>query len=434
MGAGRSVLYGPVLPDIIHRCGGLAGVRLANGPALRRPLAGQRDNLRGCGGPQVAIRLAEALQMRVDHTGVVAAEGQREGDGRDLRGEGQGVPVRRDARLAGSLVTVDGDKDNGEAHDTGDGSDQHPGSMPTVRSGFPALQTSAVDSRAMQLGNRTFDFSRQVAVMAIVNRTPDSFFDRGRTFALHSAIEHALAQVEEGADLVDVGGVRAGPGEEVPEDVERDRILPFVEAFRRHSDVPLSIDTFRARIAKDALAAGADLINDVSGMVEPEIADVVAAHPGAALVVMHPGGPPRTRPHRPVYLPDVTTVVVDTCRRLAEEAQRRGVPRTRLIVDPGHDFGKNTQQSLEVTRRLPELAALGYPVLVALSNKDFLGETLDLPVTERLEASLAAAVSAVMLGARIVRAHATRETVRALRTVEAILGWRPPAVGLRGLD
>lgn len=286
----------------------------------------------------------------------------------------------------------------------------------------------------MRLGNRSFDFDREVAVMAIVNRTPDSFFDQGRTFALQAAVEHALRQVEDGADLIDVGGVKAGPGEDVPEDVERERILPFVDTFRRHSDTPLSIDTFRARIAREALAAGADLINDVSGMVEPEIADVVAAHPAAALVVMHPGGRPRTRPHRPVYLPDVTTVVVETCRRLAEEAQRRGVARDRLIVDPGHDFGKNTEQSLEVTRRLPELAALGYPVLVALSNKEFLGETLDLPVTERLEASLAAAVASVQLGARIVRAHATRETVRAVRTVEAILGWRRPAVSVRGLD
>jgi len=286
----------------------------------------------------------------------------------------------------------------------------------------------------MHLGSRWFDFQRQVAVMAIVNRTPDSFFDRGRTFALERALDHALEQVEAGADLVDVGGVKAAPGAAVDVDEERRRVLPFVEALRARSDVAISVDTFRAAVAREALAVGADVVNDVSGMVEPGIADVVAAHPTAVLVVMHPGGAPRTRPFRPTYLPDVTTVVVDTCRRLAEEAQRRGVPRDRLIVDPGHDFGKNTVQSLEVTRRLPELAALGYPVLVALSNKDFLGETLDLPVGERLEASLAAAVASVQLGARIVRVHATRETVRAVRTLEAILGWRPPAAPLRGLD
>jgi len=286
----------------------------------------------------------------------------------------------------------------------------------------------------MRIGSRRFDFDRQVGVMAVVNRTPDSFYDRGATFALDRAVDHALAQIEAGADLVDVGGVRAAPGAYIPLDEERRRVLPVVEALRARTDVPISVDTFRTRVAQEALAAGADLVNDVSGMVEPEIADVVAEHPWAGLVVMHAGGPPRTRPFRPAYLPDVTTVVVQTCRRLAEEAQRRGVPRDRIVVDPGHDFGKTTAQSLEVTRRLPELAALGYPVLVALSNKDFLGETLDLPVGERLEASLAAAVASVQLGARIVRVHATRETVRAVRTLEAILGWRPPAAALRGLD
>lgn len=270
--------------------------------------------------------------------------------------------------------------------------------------------------------------------MAIVNRTPDSFFDRGRTYALGAAVEHALAQVEEGADLVDVGGLKAAPGSEVPLDVERERVLPFVEAFRAASAAPLSVDTFRSDIAAEALAAGADVVNDVSGLVDPAMTGVVAAHPHAALVVMHAGGPPRTRPFRPVYLPDVTSAVVDACGRLAEQARADGVPADRIIVDPGHDFGKNTAQSLEITRRLGELAALGYPVLVALSNKDFLGETLDLPVAERGEASLAAAVAAVLFGARIVRVHDTRATVRALRTVEAILGWRRPAAAARGLD
>jgi dihydropteroate synthase len=286
----------------------------------------------------------------------------------------------------------------------------------------------------MRLGSRTFDFARRVAVMGIVNRTPDSFFDRGRTYALGAAVEAGLAQVAEGADIIDVGGVKAGPGPEVPPEVERERVLPFVEAFRRHSDAPVSVDTFTASVAAEALAAGADLVNDTSGLADPALSDAVAAAPGAALLVMHTAGRPRRRPFRPTYLPDVTTAVVEGCRRLAEAAQARGVPRGQIIVDPGHDFAKNTVQSLEVTRRLPELAALGYPVLVAVSNKDFLGETLDLPLGERGEASLAAAVAAVLLGARLVRVHNVRGTVRALRTVEAILGWRAPAVSLRGLE
>jgi dihydropteroate synthase len=286
----------------------------------------------------------------------------------------------------------------------------------------------------LRLGAREWELSRRVLVMAIVNRTPDSFYDKGRTYELGAAVEHALAQVEAGADIIDVGGVKAGPGDEVTPEDERERIVPFVEAFRRMSDAPLSVDTFRASVAAAALDAGADLVNDVSGLVEPEVADVVAARTGTGLVVMHAGGPVRTRPFRPEYRPDVTTAVVQTCRALAEEAQRRGVPREALVVDPGHDFGKTTAQSLEVTRRLPELAELGFPVLVALSNKDFLGEAIGVPLEQRVEASLACAVASVMLGARMVRVHETAQTVRAVRTVEAVLGWRPPAAAARGLD
>lgn len=298
----------------------------------------------------------------------------------------------------------------------------------------PTAVPPPAPSPMLSLRGQRLDLSRRTLVMAIVNRTPDSFYDKGRTFALDAAVEHALAQVDAGADIVDVGGVKAGPGTDVTPGDELERIVPFVEEFRRHSDTLLSIDTFRASVAAAALDAGADLVNDVSGMVEPAIADVVAARPGTGLVVMHPGGPPRTRPFRPDYRPDVTTVVVEACRFLAEEAMRRGVPREAIVVDPGHDFGKTTAQSLEITRRLPELAALGFPVLVALSNKDFLGETLDLPVDQRVEASLACAVASVMLGARLVRVHETAQTVRAVRTAEAILGWRRPAAEARGLD
>ena len=286
----------------------------------------------------------------------------------------------------------------------------------------------------LRLGARRWELSRRVLVMAIVNRTPDSFYDKGRTYALGAAVEHALAQVEAGADLIDVGGVKAGPGTFVDPAEEHERIVPFVEAYRAQSAAALSIDTFRASVAAAALDAGADLVNDVSGMCEPEIADVVAARPGTGLVVMHPGGPVRTRPYRPDYRPDVTADVLATCARLAEEALRRGVPPEAIVVDPGHDFGKTTAQSLEITRRLPELAALGYPVLVALSNKDFLGEALGVPVDQRVEASLACAAVSVMLGARMVRVHETLQTVRAVRTVEAVLGWRPPAAAARGLD
>jgi dihydropteroate synthase len=286
----------------------------------------------------------------------------------------------------------------------------------------------------MHLGARRFDFDRQVAVMAIVNRTPDSFYDRGETFALDAAVARAEAHVADGADIVDVGGVKAGPGTEVSVGEELDRILPFIERFRARSPVPLSIDTYRPEVARASLDAGADLINDVTGLSRPEIADVVAEFPRAGLVVTHHGGGPRSRPFRPDYDPDVVGAARRRCAALAQEAIDRGVAAGQILVDPGHDMFKTTAQSLEITRRIGELTDLGHPVLVALSNKDFIGEALGLGITERGEASLAAAVWCVLHGARVVRAHDARGTARALRMVEVLLGWREPASALRGLD
>ncbi|MGI9017246.1 MAG: dihydropteroate synthase [Euzebya sp.] len=284
----------------------------------------------------------------------------------------------------------------------------------------------------LRLRHRTMDLSQRMAVMAIVNRTPDSFYDQGATFGLQASVDHALAQVAEGADIVDVGGVKAGPGEAVTPAQEMERIIPFVTAFRHHSDVPLSIDTFRASVADAALQAGADLINDTSGLSDPDLAAVVAKH-DAALVVMHSGGDLRRRPYRHSYHPDVTTVVCDTLATLARTAQDAGVAPEAIVVDPGHDFRKNTLHSLELTRNLPTLVELGYPVLVALSNKDFIGESLDLDLDQRVAASIGAAVASLMLGARLVRVHQTTATVRAVRMAEIILGWRPPVHTIRGL-
>jgi dihydropteroate synthase len=280
-------------------------------------------------------------------------------------------------------------------------------------------------------GRRTFDFARQVAVMAILNRTPDSFYDRGATFGLEAALAAGERALAEGADWLDVGGVKAGPGPPVTEAEELDRVLPLVEALRGRSDAVISVDTFRPGVARRALAAGADVVNDPSGLHDPELAEV-AAEAGAGLVVMHTGGPPRTRPHRPAYA-DVVAEVRAFLADRAALARQRGVPAERLIVDPGHDFHKNTFHSLELTRRLGELTDLGYPLLVALSNKDFVGETLDVPLDQRLEGSLAAAGMAVAAGASIVRVHQVQPTVRVVRMTEAILGRRPPAATRRGL-
>jgi dihydropteroate synthase len=281
------------------------------------------------------------------------------------------------------------------------------------------------------IGRRVFDFDRQVAVMAVLNRTPDSFSDKGATWALDKALDHADRALQAGADWLDVGGVKAGPGAEVTEAEELRRVLPLLEALRDRTDAVVSVDTYRPGVARRALAAGADAVNDPSGLRDPGLAEAVA-DAGATLVVMHTGGPPRTRPYRPAYA-DVVAEVAGFLGDRAAVARAHGVSPERLVIDPGYDFHKNTFHSLELLRRLDELPALGYPILVALSNKDFVGETLDLPVDERVEGSLAAAVVAVTKGARIIRAHQVEATVRAVRMTEAILGWRRPAATRRGL-
>jgi dihydropteroate synthase len=290
------------------------------------------------------------------------------------------------------------------------------------------------DGPWLDLPRRRLDLGRHAAVMGIVNRTPDSFYDRGATYAFDTALVHARRLVAEGADLVDIGGIKGGPGAEVTVAEELDRVVPFVEALRdADPDVLISVDTFRAPVADAALAAGADVVNDVTGLHDPEVLDVVVARE-AGYVAMHHGGRPRTRPYRRTYMPDVTAAVVAHCRELTDRAMAVGVPASRLLVDPGHDFQKTTAHSLELTRRLPELAALGFGVLVALSNKDFIGESLGAPLDRRVDGSLAAAVFSLLRGAHVVRVHEVARTVDALRMTEVLLGRRPPVYEVRGLE
>jgi dihydropteroate synthase len=270
-------------------------------------------------------------------------------------------------------------------------------------------------------------------VMAIVNRTPDSFYDKGSTFGLQAALDRVDQVVAEGAHVVDIGGVKAAPGEEVPADEEARRVVEVVAAVRdRHPDVVLSVDSFRASVARAAFEAGADLLNDAWEMPEPETLDVAAEH-GGGLVCTHAGHlPPRTRPHRVAY-PDVVADVVTTLTAMAERAVAAGVPREGVLIDPGHDFGKNTRQSLLLTARTSDLVATGWPVLMALSRKDFVGEVLDLLPDDRLEGTLAATAVCAWQGARVFRAHDVTATLRVLRTVDAVRGLVPPVVNVRGL-
>jgi dihydropteroate synthase len=276
------------------------------------------------------------------------------------------------------------------------------------------------------IGGRRFDFDRQVAVMAVVNRTPDSFYDRGATFALDKAVAAVARAVDEGADWVDIGGVKFSPDDgDVPADVELDRVLPVIRAAVDLGTV-VSVDTFRAEVAQAALEAGAHIVNDTTGLHDLALADLVAARPGTQLIITHSLAPPRTHYPHPSYV-DIAGEIAAFLREKVDVALGRGVRPYQIIIDPGHDLNKNTRHTLELTRRLGEIAAVGYPTLAAVSNKDFVGETLDRPQGERLAGSLAAAVVSILNGARIVRMHNVRESVDAVRMTEAIMGWRQPA-------
>ncbi len=273
--------------------------------------------------------------------------------------------------------------------------------------------------------------------MAIINRTPDSFYDRGATFsdeAARSAVHQAVA---EGADVIDVGGVKAGPGEAVDADMEIARLVPFIEWLRdAYPDQLISVDTWRSEVARVACPAGADLINDTWGGIDPALAEV-AAEFGAGLVCSHTGGAlPRTRPFRVSYGTTTRGVVDDVIRQVTAAAERAvaiGVARDRVLIDPAHDFGKNTFHGLLVLRHLTDLVNTGWPVLMALSNKDFVGETLGVGLTERLEGTLAATALAAAAGARMFRVHQVAATRRVLEMVASVQGTRPPARTVRGL-
>lgn len=291
-------------------------------------------------------------------------------------------------------------------------------------------------SGVLRLAGQEFAPGR-LLVMAIINRTPDSFYAGARQFADHVAAEAVERAVAEGADLVDVGGVKAGPGETVDEAEELRRVIPFVERVRAaHPGLIVSVDTWRAEVARRACEAGVDLVNDTWAGHDPRLPEV-AARFGAGLVCSHTGGAvPRTRPHRARYGEHPEGVVDDvlaTLRAGAARAVAAGVDPSSVLLDPTHDFGKNTWHGLALVRRTADVVALGHPVLMALSRKDFVGETLDLPVDERLEGTLAATAVAAWCGAKVFRAHDVAATRRTLDMVASLRGDRPPANAVRGL-
>jgi dihydropteroate synthase len=275
--------------------------------------------------------------------------------------------------------------------------------------------------RGFRLGDRVHDVTSRTLVMGILNRTPDSFFDHGATFELDTLLARAEQLVAEGADVLDVGGVKAGPGPEVTEAVELDRVVPALEALRARVDVPLSVDTWRATVLRAACEAGAVLGNDISGFADPDYLPTAAAY-GASVVATHIRLAPRVPDPEPRYddlVGDVRAFLVDRARA----AEAAGLVPEQIALDAGLDLGKTPAQSAVLLRESEALASLGYTLLLSASNKRFLGELLGLAIDERRAASLAAAAYGVMYGCRIVRVHDVAGSVRVCRMIEAIAAY-----------
>jgi dihydropteroate synthase len=274
--------------------------------------------------------------------------------------------------------------------------------------------------QAVVLGDRRYDVTTRVLVMGILNRTPDSFYDRGAYYDFDAFLRRAETLVADGADVFDVGGVKAGPGAEVSEVEELRRVVPAVEALRARFDLPISVDTWRASVARAAYGAGAVMGNDISGFADPDYLTAAADH-GAAVVATHIRLFPRVPDPDPVYDRPVIEVVNDFLSERVARAAAAGISRERVIVDAGLDLGKTAQQSLELLRATPSLLALGHPVLLSASNKRFLGIIDGADVGDRRELTIGAHAAGIALGCRIVRAHDVRGARRVADIVAAIL-------------
>jgi dihydropteroate synthase len=271
----------------------------------------------------------------------------------------------------------------------------------------------------LQLGDRTYDLTTRSLVMGILNRTPDSFYDRGAYWDLDAFYARAARLAAEGADLLDVGGVKAGPGPEVSEAEELDRVVAVIGALHDRFDIPLSVDTWRATVAAEAYRAGALIGNDISGFSDPGYLPVSAAA-GAAVVATHIRRAPRVPDPDPHYGDVVEEVAVFLADRAAR-ARAAGVLDSRIILDAGLDLGKTALQSAALLRRSDRLVGLGWPVLLSASNKPFLGALFALEPDERAGATMASHALGVTLGCRILRAHDVRSARRVADTLAAVM-------------
>lgn len=278
----------------------------------------------------------------------------------------------------------------------------------------------------MRLGRHDFHGDR-LLVMAVINRTPDSFYDKGRHYSLSDALRAVDVAVADGADIVDIGRVKAAPGPEVPVNQEIERVVPLITEVRRlHPKVVISIDTWRSEVAAVSAEAGVDLINDAWGGYDPDLARVAARY-GCSLVCTHAGTLVPRVEARGLNYSDVVLDVKSLLSGLADRAVRLCVPKESIVVDSGHDFAKDTRP-LGVTRRIDEIVEVGWPVLVSVSNKDFIGESLGLPVAERLEGTLAVILLCAWMRARVFRVHNVKEARRAIDMVSVVMGKKQPLI------
>lgn len=278
---------------------------------------------------------------------------------------------------------------------------------------------SETTNLVLDTGRTRIDFSEKVAVMAILNATPDSFFDKGKYYG--RGVERAKEIIAAGADIIDIGGVKAAAGKPLPPAEEAARVMTLLREVRGMTEAPISIDTFLPEVARQTLAAGADIINDISGLRDPRLIEEVA-RADAHLMVMHISGPPRVWRDFRSYA-DITQEVVEFLEDCVERAVAGGVAREKIMVDPGLDFDKDTPYSLELLRNLSELKRIGLPILVAASRKDFIGESLGgLPPAERMAGTAAAMTFSIMRGANILRVHDVEFMGQVVRMTEAMLG------------
>lgn len=273
----------------------------------------------------------------------------------------------------------------------------------------------------LNFSSKKIDLEKKVAVMGILNLTPDSFYDGGRYRTEKEILKRVEQMIEEGADIIDIGGESTRPGSDrVSVEEELRRTIPYLRKIRDLFDIPLSIDTYKAKVAKEAIEAGAEMVNDISGLrFDPEMAEVISSK-NASVVLMHIKGTPKNMQDNPFY-ESLMDEIISYLRKSLEIALKAGIDFDRIVIDPGIGFGKTVEHNLFILKNLEELRILRRPILIGVSRKSFIGKVLNLSVEERLFGSLAATSVAVMNGARIVRCHDVRETRQVIDLVDAIL-------------